>query len=98
MNRSSYTASERRGILAIALVSLLIIGCGAIFSLCGRGGNSGENIIMVEEHPELVDSTAVKKKQQKDSKKKSKKKSKSSSSKSKTNKTYRKRSPLDEPV
>lgn len=98
MSRSSYTASERRGVLAIALVALLIIGLGAGISFFNNSAEAENEPLIVKEQPQMVDSMAMKdKKQKKDSKSKSKKKSKSSP-KTKTKKTYRQRSPLDEPV
>ena len=95
MSHSSYTASERRGILAVALIALLILIGGSVLSLCGRQTSieSGQVI----ELPELVDSINMQSKQNKSEKSK---KTKSDSSKKKNNqkKTYRRRSPLDEPV
>lgn len=91
MSRSSYTASERRGVLAIALIALLIIGCGAGFSLFSGDAEDEKEIPMVTANPEMVDSVAVKTKQKKGRSKKKK-------SRSKRKKEYRQRSPLDEPV
>lgn len=57
MSHSSYTASERRGIIAIGLLALLIIGCGLGFSFCNRSTKSEkENLPVVEEFPEMIDS------------------------------------------
>ena len=95
MNRSSYTASERRGVLAIAIAALLIIVFGLLFSWCSGKVDAQKESLEVVEYPEIVDSLSVKDKEK--SKTKSKKKTKSSG-KSKTKKTYRQRSPLDEPV
>ena len=101
MSHSSYTASERRGILAIAILALLLIGGGVTLSLCGRPHEEVEEIPVVVEHPELVDSISIKSSASNSSQKSNKStKSKTikSSSKTKVKKVYRRRSPLDEPV
>lgn len=95
--KTSYTASERRGVLAIGLVALLIIGCGFVFSWCSGPVDAENEKTGITEYPEMVDSVAAAKRDSKEKKKKSGKKTKSSS-KSKSKKTYRQRSPLDEPV
>ena len=97
MSRNSYTASERRGIVAIAVIALLIIGCGWGISMCSGGIGAENEIPVVMEHPDMIDSAAVKKNLEKKTKKTERKKTKSSN-KSKPKKTYRQRSPLDEPV
>ncbi|MCH5238591.1 MAG: hypothetical protein J1F38_00035 [Muribaculaceae bacterium] len=111
MSRSSYTASERRGMIAIALVALLIIAVGLLLPLCsGNREESGTPAVVVE-HAEMIDSVAAGKapssdkeydnaSQEKGSKKKTKKSSSSrkQTKKEKTMKEYRRRSPLDEPV
>lgn len=99
MSRNSYTASERRGVLAIAILALLIIagGVGLAFYNNSRG-NNGKTGPVVVEHPEFIDSTrlefeplAVPEK--------NKKGHKSPSSKPGKQKIVpRRRSPLDEPV
>ena len=104
MSRNSYTASERRGVLAIALVVLLIIATGLGISLIGNGTSEEiEAAPVVKEYPEMVDSIAVETKKEKSDKnkkgKQSNKKNKTkSAAKSKSKKETRKRSPLDEPV
>lgn len=98
MSRTSYTASERRGILAIAVIALLIIGFGTIFSFCNNRLEAENEELKVIEHPEMIDSIAVKHKKDNSLKTRSKKKNKAGSNKTKTKKTYRQRSPLDEPV
>lgn len=106
MSHSSYTASERRGILAIAIISLLLVGAGVGLSFLGNQAYAEEETPMVIEHPEMIDSTAVlnTKKLKSETKKSPKNtkqtstKTKKSSSKTKSKKTYRRRSPLDEPV
>ena len=97
MSHSSYTASERRGILAIAIIALLIIGLGAGMTVCNRNTADAENIPVVVDHPEMIDTIAVKANREKKKKDNTKKKTSNSSSK-KTNKEFRRRSPLDEPV
>ena len=104
MSYSSYTASERRGIIAIALLSLLLIGSGIWLARCERADaavNETEvEIPIVEEHLEFIDTTSIEasKKELKDSKDgKGRKKSKKKSS-SKPKQEPRKRSPLDETV
>ena len=98
MSHSSYTASERRGILAIALLALLLIGGGAGFSLCTRETADAEELPTVVEHTELIDTTAVNAKSDKADRRSQDKKTKSKKLKSKKEKVYRRRSPLDEPV
>ncbi|MCH5225707.1 MAG: hypothetical protein J1D77_06880 [Muribaculaceae bacterium] len=107
MSHSSYTASERRGIIIIGLIALLIIGWGVGVSFCSRGnGVESPPYPEVEERSDLVDSIYMKEKEVSTSSKnnnKEKRESKSSKSKksskpTKSKKTYRKRSPLDEPV
>lgn len=103
MSHSNYTASERRGVLAIAIIALLLIGGGVLVSLIhGNKGDSSEYPI-VREHPELIDSAAIRDegtKQTGGATKKSNVKKRNSETKSskKSQKTYRRRSPLDEPV
>lgn len=97
MAKNSYTSSERKGILVIALVALLIIGSGVVLALCGRPRERVEEIPVVVEYPEAVDSTYLK--NENETKKNTKSKTKNTtSSATKTQKIYRKRSPLDEPV
>ena len=99
MSRSSYTASERRGIIVIAILALLFIGSGVTLSLCGRPRELKKEIPVVIEHPEMVDSLAMSVREETaGKKKKERKKSGINSSVSKEKKTYRRRSPLDEPV
>ena len=103
MNQRNYTASERRGIIAIAILSLLIIAGGVGFSFFKNPDS--ETTTEINEITELLDSLATenaikeksgKKKNKKESGAKSKKKT--SSKKKSTKNTYRERSPLDEPV
>ena len=94
MFNNSYTASERRGVIVIALIALLIMGIGAGVTLYNKSEGANERAPKVVEYPEMIDSVAVKEEQAQPSKTKSA--SKKSTSKSK--KVYRRRSPLDEPV
>lgn len=99
MAHSSYTASERRGLLVIALIALLIVGSGVVLGLCGRNTERVEEIPIVEEHPEMIDTTVVY--SGKDKSPKSKNKSGSTDKKKnnkKDSKTYRRREPWEEPV
>ncbi len=125
MGRQPLTASERRGILIVAIISLLITGAGLCVSYCGR---NGADSTPPPTEPELLytpaddttnnrsnptapksntDSTSKitqtdsaksdKKDSAKGDKKNSAEKSKSKRTK-KQPKTYRRRSPIDEPV
>lgn len=99
MSRSSFTASERRGVLAIALVALAIIGAGLGISFCKRSQGNTNIYPIVTEHRELVDSTTIIMEKGKEKVKKPKEiKSKKNNNSNKGKKYYRRRSPLDEPV
>lgn len=95
-----YTASERRGIIVIAILALLFIGAGVGFSFFHN--ETSPHTPEVTVIPETLDSVATEKAINEKSKKKTKKSSRSksgkSSSKKKSQKIYRQRSPLDEPV
>lgn len=94
MSRKSYNASERRGILVIAFISLALIGAGLGVTLCERRGQEVNSYPELREYPALVDSVSIIKKDRKSSKKKKN----SNSIKKKSNKNFKPRSPLDEPV
>ena len=94
--RNGFTASERRGIITIAIFALLLIGGGVTLSLCGRNEVIEEQIPVVTEHPEMIDSVAFENSHSKTTKKKKASKEKKNNKKTKEN--YRRRSPLDEPV
>ena len=99
MAHSSYTASERRGLLVIALVALLIVGSGIVLGLCGRPKERIEEIPVVVEHPEMEDTANLNYGIDKTSKKKNKTITREKEKNSKKNsKTYRRRNPLEEPV
>ena len=98
MSHSTFTASERRGILAVALVALLIIIAGLLIPLISNPRELPE--IKMEEMTELVDSASMSGKELPVKRKSGKieKKKKSKTANPKKTKTMRKRSPLDEPV
>lgn len=99
MSHSSYTASERRGIIIIAIISLLLVGAGLGVSFCNRNVVPADKYPIIETHPEMVDSvTVLNEKDQLKTDKKTKKNKAGNSTKKKDVKTYRRRSPLDEPV
>ncbi|MDE5976804.1 MAG: hypothetical protein K2G69_09665 [Muribaculaceae bacterium] len=103
MAKNSMTSSERRGIIVVALLALIIIGSGMIVARCGGSEPQPDND---EVYTLLADSlqqeiNTAREKSHRDSLKrhrsdsiKRKKKGKSQ----KSPKTYRKRQPLDEPV
>ena len=100
MAAKSYTASERRGIIAIAVIALIIIGAGIGFSFFEK--SNMQNDAEVVELKEAVDTlsnkkTAAEKSQKRKQGGSSKKAIKKAKSK-KSPKQYRRRSPLDEPV
>ena len=106
MSRSSYTASERRGIILIAAISLLLIGGGLIFSFKEHKNEPGNAIPMVEEYTELLPDSLNDVRNNKSSKKSRKglrsisiEKMDSTIKKVKRNKkVIRQRSPLDEVI
>ena len=95
MSRSSYTASERRGILAIGIVSLLLIGGGIAVSFLEGQRADAEVTPMVIEHPELLDTIKIEDKAKSPIKENLKKQSTSSK---KTKQTYHRRNLLEEPI
>lgn len=108
MAKKSYSASERRGILVVAALALLITSSGFIISRCNQpdaseklpqdkiqtivSPDSTDNHKSASHNKELTPADSTKKKGKKGKRKKS------GSSHSKDRKTYRKRSPLDEPI
>lgn len=100
MSRGSYTASERRGVLAIAIIAIVTIAAGVGFAFYENRNSSIDEVPVVIEHTELIDSIRLEQqKQEKSSKsKKERKASSKKSSKNKEKKPVRRRSPLDEPV
>lgn len=98
MSRSSYTASERRGIIAIAIIALIFIGVGIWISIKGTREVKRMEEPVIVEMPEVIDSVNLEKKKEVKSKKKSDKAKTVGNKKKDAKKTYRRRSPLDEPV
>lgn len=102
MARSPMTSSERRGILAIGLVSLLIIISALWLDRCGRksGEFQKEEIEILIEGKQTVPGAG--KENTEGGKRKLRKTTDTSdslrSTKGKPRRTYRKRSFLDEPV
>lgn len=95
--RNALTASERRGILVVAGVALIITACGWGMSMC-RHDAPEENIPEVEvlvrgDSTTGGDTTAMRKKRRRNNKNDS-----VSRKKVKSHKQYRRRSPLDEPL
>ena len=97
MSHSSYTASERRGILAVALVAMVLIGVGTWFSLWGENQSARIEEPEMMELQELVDTVALKEKY-KNSKEKKKKTNRVTKKKKTPKKESRHRNPLEEPV
>ena len=92
MSYKKYSASERRGIMAIAIIALLITGVGVFLSfrkMDNKGAGPETEILN-----ELRD-TVLQRNERIDY---PNKKNKKESSKSNSKKVYRQRSPLDEPV
>lgn len=98
MSHSAYTASERRGMIIIAFLALLIIGGGMLMGLSGNSFGKEESVPIVEELPEMVDSISLNESKEKSSNKSLKKTKPSKDSKIKTKKNFKKRSPRDERV
>lgn len=96
-----FTASERRGVLVVAFLSLLVIGAGILVGYCDRPDpQSFEPAIEVLMEGDTITPTKETKKDNK--KKKSKEEGKNKKSKktktTKENKKYGRRSPIDETV
>ena len=90
------TSSERRGVIIVALVALLVTGLGAMVSYWGRP-SIPENLEEVENLSQVdtVFEKTNKKSKRESSATKKKKKKKTSTKK---RKTYSRRSPIDEEV
>lgn len=118
MAKNSYTSSERRGIIAIAALAILITVAGLGLSLCDRNNDDVATTPSVYPMEAMADTIVFSdlksnKKTRENSKKKitssreslnstkegshSRKKS-PKHKKEKQKKTYRQRSPLDEPI
>ncbi|MDE6754429.1 MAG: hypothetical protein K2J82_07440 [Muribaculaceae bacterium] len=108
MAKKSYSASERRGILVVAALALLITSSGFIISRCTQPDATEklpqdkiQTIVSLDsvrnqksgiDNKELNPTDSTKKNAKRGKRKKS------GSRHSKDRKTYRKRSPLDEPI
>ncbi|MDE6444176.1 MAG: hypothetical protein K2K64_07140 [Muribaculaceae bacterium] len=101
MARHPVSASERRGILVVAALALLITASGIITSECSRIKTADQEptmtVIDVKAGVESQDSAKAGTTVRKDSLQGKGKKRKGSSS-SRSPKSYRRRNPLDEPV
>lgn len=96
MKKNPLTASERRGILIVAGIALLLTGGGWIVSRCQRPPiDVSPQEVTILMHGDSLSSD--KDKMQKKRKRKTRKDS-VSSKKKKVKKTYRQRNPLEEPV
>lgn len=98
---SSLTSSERRGILVVAALALLVTGVGAALSYCGRpekGDMSAQVKILYNSDsisgPEPADSVRNKV----NARKKGGKDGKTTTKKESVKKSFPKRSFLDEPI
>lgn len=102
MSHNSYTASERRGIIAIAVIVLVILTGGICLTFLGRTVTNDEELPIVRTYPEMIDSTVLEKENIAKPKKKrnAAKKVSNKKTKTKTNpkKTTRHREPLEEPI
>ena len=95
MSYKSYSASERRGILVIAIIALLITGFGIWLSFRNNGlRNDDPEVREMKEWIDTIHYESSKSSVRQNTKSKKEPKIK----KSKQQKEYRKRSPLDEPV
>lgn len=93
--KNPLTASERRGVIAIAALALLITAGGFLFSISGSSD--------AQELPEptvetIVDGDTVKPEKPGRKKKEKKARKYKKASKKKQKKNYGRRNPLDEPV
>ena len=89
------TSSERKGVLIIAAIALLVIALGLGFSLYKANNSYNEGIIITTSPPQ----EEIPETKKENRAKKSTKKSKSSSKKNVKKKTpQRQRNPIDEPI
>lgn len=106
MAKNPVTASERRGILVVAALALLIIATIFFVNRCVRSSESlPPPEVKIISLPDTVSSDSLPSKDKREKRKKRKKHEsdtlrhkKKGSSKGKTKKFYRTRSPLDETV
>ena len=101
----SYTASERRGIIALAFISLLIIGAGiGVTYFNGKNKTFQEPVVtIIQEMADTITMNDFGTKSEKGPSRKSVNTNKRDGSantnkNSKEKKTYRRRNPIDEPV
>lgn len=97
MKKNPLTASERRGILIVAGIALLLTGSGWLVSRC----QAPQAAISPQEVKVLIHGDSLlphKEKKEKTKRKKKARKDSVSPSKKKVKKTYRRRDPLNEPL
>lgn len=111
MKRHPITSSERRGLVALAIICMLVIGIGLGVSYCGRSSTPLEppevEVVYEPDSAEMARADSISKarrKARRDSlrrvRRDSLRKARGTRSRSsaRTPKTYRQRSPIDEPV
>lgn len=98
--KNALTASERRGILVVAALALLITGAGWVVSVCQRNLPEEDmpEVEVLVRGDSVTDDGGSKKMSGKTRKKKKEKSDSLGNKSSKTPKKYRRRSPRDEAV
>lgn len=94
MAKNSFTSSERRGIIAVAALALLITGCGFWLSRCGRP----ESTITPAEVEVLLDGSGKSRSPEKERKDTLSKKKRSGAGNKRKSEIYVPRNILDESV